>query len=343
MGRMMERMAVIGVFVIFLGLLMGSNTALGTEAPGVFFKGKNITWISGSAPGGPGDLLARTITPFLAKELGVKVRIETKLTDEAINYVYQEGTRDGLTLGIKDSASIIGGEILKAPGVLYETDKLNFVADVYPVITLFQISPKLPYKTLEALRGAKGLRVGGTSARGSWVTRGTVMLEILGLDGRVISGFKGTKDLVLNLTRGDLDILIQSDTTAARDEKEGFLINLFALGDKRSVVLPQVRTLTELGVKIPKRMEAAYRFVRSGGTSVVLPPGVPPERVEYLRKTFQALSNNRDLQKAVEKLTGDSRAFVPGQEMQAEMTEIKGDKELAATLDSLFKKYTAVR
>jgi hypothetical protein len=45
----------------------------------------------------------------------------------------------------------------------------------------------------------------------------------------------------------------------------------------------------------------------------------------------------------MEKLTGQSMGFVPGKEVQQTMAEIKADKEVATKLDTIFKKYTAVR
>ena len=42
------------------------------------------------------------------------------------------------------------------------------------------------------------------------------------------------------------------------------------------------------------------------------------------------------------KLTGQSIGFVPGKEVQQTMAEIKSDKEVPK-LDTIFKKYTAVR
>jgi tripartite-type tricarboxylate transporter receptor subunit TctC len=128
-----------------------------------------------------------------------------------------------------------------------------------------------------------------------------------------------------------------------RDEKDGYVVNLMTTGDKRSVVLPNVPSLSELGVNIPKGMQSAHKFVTSGGPAVFLPPGVSPERVEYLRKAFQILSDNTELQKAIEKLTGHRNPFTPGQEVQKEMAEIKADQELAVKLDAIYKKYSAVQ
>ena len=340
---MMNRMLIIGCLVVSLGLMAVSKDISGAEAPADFFRGKTFVWIFAGDAGSSGDLATRIIAPFLAKDLGAKVRVENKRTDEGENYLYNQGTRDGLTLCTKSSDAIIANEILKAPGVHYETDKFNFVSNVSPNIKMFQISPKLPYKTLDALRKAKGLRAGGTSAKGSIAVGAAVMLELLGLDGKVITGFKGKKNLTLAVARGEIDFMVTSDNAAMRDEKDGYVVNLFAIGDKRSVAVPHAPSLSELGVKVSKEMAAAYKFVSSSGTAVFLPPGVARERVEYLRKKFQALSNNKELQKELERLTGDRRPFVSGQELQEEMAEIKADKELANKLDAIFKKYTAVR
>lgn len=189
MKSMMNRRVIIGCLVFFFGLMAGSKNVLGAEAPADFFRGKTIVWIFSGSAGTPGDLMTRIIAPFLGKEIGAKVKVENRNTDEGVNYVYNQGTREGLTLCTKSGNSIIGNEILKAPGVQYETDKFNYVSDVHPATSMFQLSPKCPYKTLDALRKAKGLRAGGTSAKGALAVGSAVMMEILGLDGKVITGF----------------------------------------------------------------------------------------------------------------------------------------------------------
>ena len=341
MDRLMNRMTIVSILVVFLGLIMGNKVTFGAETPEEFFRGKTLLLITAPA-GTPMDLISRIIAPTLAKEIGAKIKVENSGPDETANFTYR-GTRDGLTLGLTSSADLTGNEILNAPGVQYKTDKFNFIADVYPSIKVLQLSPKLAYKTVDALRKAKGLRGGGTVAKGSIAVSTAVMFEILGLDGKVITGFKGKKELTLAMTRGEVDLMATGDSTAARDEKDGLVFNLTTTSDKRSLTVPHVPSLSDLGVKVPKELVPAQKFISSNGSVVALPPGVPQERVEYLRRVFKSLGNNQDVQKAMEKLTGVWTPFVPGEELQRDMTEIIGDKELASRLDAIFKKYTAVR
>ncbi len=332
----------IGWLLFCWGVVLAGKEAWSAQSPEEFYQGKTLVLIS-SDPGGPTDVIARTMAPYLEKEIGARVKIENKKTDEVMNYLYKQGPRGSLMVAIKASDGIIGNEILKAPGVQYETDKFNFLADVYPAVKVFQLSPKLPYKTLSALREARGLKAGGTSAKGALAMSSAVMLEVLGLEGKVISGYKGKKELTLAMARGEIDFVVTSDNAAMRDEKDGYVVNLMVLSDKRSAVIPHVPALAELGVTVPKDKGPVYRFINSGGMAVATSPGVPQERVEYLRAAFQRLSKNQDLRKAVEKLTGTSKDFVSGKEVQEEMGEIKSDKEMAAKLDALFKKHTALR
>lgn len=343
-GGILRRLTIRGVLWASLFFLSGYGQALAAGTTEEFFRGKTITWIASSNPGSGVDLFSRTIAPFLGREIGARaVRVENMKPDEGLNYLYRQGTRDGLTMGVHTVDATVGNDILKAPGVLYEADKFNFLANLFPSIKVLQISPKLPYRSLEAFRKAKGLRGGGTSAKGSLALSSAVISEILGLDSKVITGFEGKKSVVLALTRGEVDFMVADDTTLMRDEKDGFVVSLLAAGAKRSPCAPHAPALAELGVKIPRELETVYEFAMSGGTALMLPPGVPPERVEHLRKIFQKFNSNKELQKTLEKLTGDWRPFIPGEELQEEMAAVKGDKELAIKLDAIFKKYSAVR
>lgn len=342
MNRRLRRRGITAFLMVFWGLMIGNMNPARAETAEEFYRGKMLTIVT-NEPGGPPDLMSRTVAPFLGKEIGARVKVENRKTDEVMNYVYAQGARGSLILGIMTNDSVIGNDILRAPGVQYETDKLNFVADLYPAARLFQLSPKLPYKTLDALRKAKGLRGGGTSAKGAIAVSTAVMFELLGLDGKIVTGFEGKKALTLAMARGEIDCMSTSDSTAVRDEKDGYVINFMATGYKRSTVVPHVPTIAELGVKIPKEMAAVHGFAIAGGTTVALPPGVPPERVEYLRKAFQNLNNIKDLQNGMAKLTNNWTPFVPGQDLQQEMIAMKADKEAAAKLDAIFKKYTALR
>ncbi|MBI2953732.1 MAG: hypothetical protein HYY30_05420 [Chloroflexi bacterium] len=340
-----KSMAIVGMLSIGLLILAGCSKAATEADPAEFYRGKTFTWIvsSGTAGGDETDLVARTVAPFLAKEIGATVRVENKASDEGVNYAYSEAKRDGLTAVQNSTVAIISGDVLKAPGVMYETEKFNFLADLRPSGKVMQIAPNLPHRTLDALRKAKGLKGGGTTAKGALALSAAVTFEVLGLDGKVISGYRAKKDLNLALTRGEVDFIVTSDTASAQEEADGSLFNVLVITKEKSRVVPNVPTIYEAGVKPAKELEAPLEFILAAGSALALTPEVPQDRVDYLRKVFLKISDNSEVRQAIEKVTGLSAPFTPGKELQDRMIAIKANKSLASQLDTIFSKYSATQ
>jgi len=335
-------LALLGIFLI-AGALNPVLSA-GAENPEAFYRGKTIRWIVASGPGSSTDLVARLFAPFLGRETGTRVKVENMGTDEGINYAYTRTKPDGLSLLMKDKNALQFSEILKTPGKLWELGKFNFLADVLPEKNCFGVSPKLPYKTLADLRGAKGLKAGGTSAKGNLVTSVAVMMEIMGLDGKVISGFKGRSALSLAVARGEIDIVAGvRETSAYRDQKAKNTRWLFVLDEKRSAILPELPTLEEFGVKIPENLEDGYTVVSGSGICAATTPGVAKEKVDYLREVFIKLNEDKEVQAKVKEISKSWQGFIPGAKLQATMEKLSRNTQLGAQLDAILSKYRAIK
>lgn len=343
-NRMKKSLGIFGVLVLGLILLMACSQApKATISPAEFYKGKTVNWVVSSGAGSDTDLLARIIAPYLGQELGALVKVEAMGSSEGRNYIFTQGKPDGLDLVIHSSASLVSDDILKSPGVQFEAEKFLFVADVAPALKIMQVSPKMTYKNLEELRKAKGLKGGGTTAAGALAVGAAVAFEILGLDGKVINGFNGKGNLVLAVTRGEVDFLVTGDPGAQREEEEGKIRNFLMIGDKRSEFAPGVPTMVDLGVKVPKELGTVVDFAGTAGTAVALPPSVPQEKVEYLRQVFQKLTEKKALQDEIAKKEGLWRPFVPGKELQDQINGMKANKSLANQLNDILAKYAATQ
>lgn len=344
MGSWLARgTAVIGILALSSGLMMACTQAKKDVTPDEFYRGKTVTWIASSDAGSGTDLQSRLIAPYLSKEIGASVRVENMGTDEGVNWTYNEGPKDGLTITLKSTGALTANDILKAPGVQYEVDKFIYISDVNPTKRIMVLSPKSPYKTLEALQKAKGLKGGGTTAKGSVAISGAVLSEILGLDAKIITGFKGTNELSMRTAQGEVDFYVISDSSAKQAQDDGFAVPFLTPNKQRSEALPNVPTMYDLGAKVSKELEAPLEFILASGQAVVMPPGVPNDRVEFMRKAFEKISSDDNLQKEFEKLTGARSPFTPGKEVQDIVATMKADKELAGRLDTIFEKHKAAQ
>ncbi|MBI2954729.1 MAG: hypothetical protein HYY30_10475 [Chloroflexi bacterium] len=340
---MVRLIALIGILTLGLAVIAGCTQAAKTQTAAEYYKGKTVIWVVSSSAGGGTDLLARAIAPYLGKEIGATIRIENDASDAGVNAVYNDDKKDGLTFVIKSSNAMSGNDILKAPGTEYSIDKFNFLGDLHPGATVFNVSPQKPYKTIDDLKKAKGLKGAASSARGSLTIGASVMAEVLALDAKVITGYDGNKNVTLALGRGEADYQVTSDGGAKQDRDAGYVNTLFIVGEDRSSVLPEVPTMIELGAKVPKELETAFGFISAMGYVAAMPPGVPQDRVEYVRTALDNLSNRKDkaLVDDVSKALDGWAPFMPGKKVQEKMNALKADKNLAGTLESLVKKYSA--
>ncbi|MBI2953824.1 MAG: hypothetical protein HYY30_05890 [Chloroflexi bacterium] len=344
MGRWMTKWAsLMGILALGLGLAVACTQGPTNASPQEFYRGKTVTWIVSSDAGTSSDLLARAIAPYLAEETGATVKVDNMGTDEGSNWVYNEAKKDGLTFIHKSTGALTANDILQAPGTEYEVEKYLYIADVDEGIRIMAVSPDLANKTLEELRKMKGLKAGGTSAKGSIAISGAVVSEVLGLDAKVITGYSGSGKVALATKQRELDFYVISDTSAKMAEDDGMVVSFLSPNDQRSEALPNVPTMYELGVKVPKDLEGALEFVLASGQALALPPGTPADRVEYLRKIFDKLETNKELQSTLSKLKGAQASFMSGKDLQDKIVKMKADKELAGKLNTIFDKRKAVQ
>ncbi len=310
-----------------------------------FYHGKTITWVVSAEPGGSTDVMTRILVPHLARETGTKIIVKnmTGGSLEGDNFVFKEAKRDGLALLTEGTMPMLLNDLLKSPGVQYETHKFLFLSGVDDELTVFSVSPKSPYKTIDALRKAKRLKVGASSARGYIAMAGAVAIDILGLDAKVVTGYQGMKSVLLALAQGEMDIVCASEPDMARAQKEGSLTAVFVMGDERSPLFPGLPTIRELGVTIPKESIDPYKTIGSNSRAIVLPPGVPEDRVAYLRNVFKKMNDTKEVQQDITRWVGIWRPFIPGEKMQEDIGKLMVNQSLANQLRGMLKKYSATK
>jgi len=330
--------------ILALALTAGTPPQAQAQTAQQFYQGKTITWVvSSGRAGDTTDFITRLIAPHLSALTGAKIKVENLGSSKGINHVYTKTKPDGLSLVTQATGATLANYLLKAPGVRYDIEKYNFIADVLPDTGTFVLSPKSKYKNIDDLRKATGLKAGVTTVKGRGATGASVVFEILGLNGKVITGYRGKKGSTLALARGEVDTSYGSDATGVELLKSGNGIPLFVAADQRSALLPDVPTLTELGVKIPTHLVDAYHFVGVSGKMVATTPGTPADRVAYLRGAFEKIGRIKKFQDDVKNWAGVYQDFIPGEKLQKYMARMKSNKVLAKQINDILAKYRAAK
>jgi tripartite-type tricarboxylate transporter receptor subunit TctC len=338
-------MMFVAILVFSIGLpTVYCQSSAGDTVEG-FYRGKTMTCVVSSEPGGGNDTVARILVPHLARATGTKVIVKnmTGGSLEGDNWVYSEAKRDGLTILAEGTMPLLLNDLLKSAGAQYVTEKFIFLGGAVPELTVCAVSGKLTDKTLDGLRKAKGLRVGASSARGYVATAGAITSAILGLDAKLITGYKGLKSVLLAVAQGEMDMVVASEPDVAIAVKGGDVVPLFVVGEERSPLYPNLPTIRELGVNIPKELTEAYKTITTNSRALALPPGVPDDRVSYLRSAFKKMGETKELQADISRWAGIFRPFISGERMQEDINHIKANKALASQIDGIFKKYSAAK
>jgi len=327
--------AVVCTFLFFL--LFQPGRAL-SQAP--FYQGKTITVISGQAPGGTGDLRLRAILPHLKKHIPGQPNIVPEYMPggggrKAANYMYRTARPDGLTIGFPPSGFILAA-VLGEAGVDYDLDKFTFFGtpeaeDHYVFLTRKDAN----LSTLEKLRAASGMRIGGQSVGHSIYTLARMFAYLLRFkEPTFITGYSGP-EMDQAILRGELDARVNRIPTLLQRSPEWIekkLVDFHViLQIPRGSTHPRFAHLPELEsfAKTDKerRLLEINRAFRIASATFITPPGTPKERVQILREAISTTYRDREFFKEYKKIVGEEPSPVMPEEFEAIIKKLPRDPE----------------
>jgi tripartite-type tricarboxylate transporter receptor subunit TctC len=291
-----------GIATLLRPLAVASALALGAgvaqaQTPAEFYKGKTVRFVVGLGVGGGFDAYARMIAPHLSKELGATVVVENQPGAGgliALNQLYA-AEPDGLRLMIVNGTPAALGQLLGQENLRYDLTKVEHlgVISAYPWIWL--AGPKSQIKTVaDAMKPGVKVRWGGTGPSDGPADGAAITCEALKLDCAVILGYKGSSDIALAMERGEVDSLYISDSSAANYVKAGQGRAVASMARKRSALLPDVPTVFEQ-TKLSPEQEWWLDFrasLNDLGRILVTTPGVPADRLDFLRAAVKRALND---------------------------------------------------
>ena len=261
---------------------------------------------------------------------------------KAANHIFKSAQPDGLTIGNLGSG-VVAVAVLGEKGVLYDLDKFFYLGSPFSSHqSIFVTRKEAGLSSIERLRAASEIRIGGQSVGFSTFIEGRLFAYILGLkEPRFVTGYGGA-ELDPALMRGEIDARATSADTVARRNPEWLekdLVDFHAIievpkGDKhpRFAHLPEIESFA--------RSEKDHKFItmqrafRVTGQPFVLPPGTPKDRVEILREAFRKSYRDPEFHKAYKKLADDDATPLIPEVHEKLIREIPRDPEVI----EIFKK-----
>ena len=313
----------IGIAAGVIAGLAAAALPADAQSVGEFYKGKQIEVIIGTTPGGSYDVWARLLGRHMGKHLpGNPTFVPRNMpgagTMTAANHIFNNAPRDGTVLGFV-SRNMPTQDVLGHPSVKFKTAEFNWIG-----------SPELTNRVCAAMGTSKvkkaedllkdELVVGGVAATAISTTP-TLMNKLLGLKFKVVDGYPGGTEVFLAMEKGEVDGICQTlsavEGAHAGWVKEGKINILFNLEEKRlsNYNVPSIHEFAKTNEQ--KKVLAFYNSNAELGRPVMTTPGVPKDRVQALRRAFDATMKDADfraeaakLKLQVDPLTGEQVAAV---------------------------------
>lgn len=291
--------ATIGVALLVAGC-GGTDGGDSGGDPASFFEGETITFVVPFSPGGGYDSYARLIAPYLEDELGATVVVENQEGAGGLlainNLLTQEP--DGLTIAIMNGPGGGGAALADAESAQFELDGLSYLGLFNSEGNMLVVGPNSPYATFEDLLDADNLRIGSTGPGASDYVNANVVTAVFGLDSEIITGFAGSSENALAVTRGDVDMMAADYGSDLPNVQSGDHTPLLALSVEPLPELPDVPLVLDQDLDEANReiMEAHLDLIIDFERPLVAPPGMDPDRLQVLRDAISAIAENPEFE-----------------------------------------------
>jgi tripartite-type tricarboxylate transporter receptor subunit TctC len=286
-----------GVLAFACAMSLMSGDAQAQDAVANFYRGKTITIGVGFTAGGGYDLHARTLARHMGRHIPGNPNIVVKNVPGAAglilaNQLYNTAAKDGTELATFDRA--IPLEPLVAPDrARFDTLRFNWIGSTdNDVSTCFSWHAS-PVKTFNDVL-KRELLVGGTGTGGNASFYPKVLNAVLGAKFKVVPGYPGSAQVMLAMERGEVEGFCSMGFVTleftrpdwVRDGKVNQLVQLGITKNKNHLDVPLALDLakTEADKQAIEFVVSPNLFARP----FTAPPDVPAERVQALRKAFDA-------------------------------------------------------
>jgi tripartite-type tricarboxylate transporter receptor subunit TctC len=294
---------------VFATILLSGARGAHAQSVAEFYTGKTITISVGYSPGGSYDYYPRVFARYLGKYIPGHPNVVVQNMPgagsmRAANFLYNVAPKDGTALGVVTQTVMLEAP-LGTPGVKYDATQFSYVGRMTGVLETMIVWHEAKAKTIQDVRLHETI-AGGTGPTSPTEGYPKLLNAFAGTKFRIVSGFRGTSEIMLAMERREVDALENSWNSIVRTKKEWVdtkKINVLIQAVlERSKQLPDTPTLVEMGhTAEDKAALAFYTSSAAVSRSLLGTPGIPADRLKALREAFQATTRDPDFLAEIKK------------------------------------------
>jgi len=292
------------------------------------FAGKRVNLYIGFSPIGFGyDTYGRMLARYLGRHLpgnpGVVPQNRPGAGSIALaNYMYNAAAKDGTEIALIGRGvamdPLLNGD---ASSAKLDANKFYWLGSMNNEVAGFFISGRAPVNDLAGILAGGELQVGSNGAGSDPQMFAVALNAILHTRLKIIGGYPGMNEILLGMSRGELDGVAGYSWGVARagsiDQiRSGELKLVMQLALHKHPDLPDVPLVVDVARDGDGKKVLELIFARQTmGRPVVAPPGLDPHVAAALRKAFADVMHDPEFIAECERINLEI-SFVSGEEVQ---------------------------
>lgn len=260
------------------------------DAVADFYRGKSISILIPSAPGGGYDTYGRLVGRYFAEHIPGRPNIVPQNMPGAggiaeVNYLYNVAPKDGTTIGIIEHGTTFK-PIFDPREVRYKISGFRWLGSVTPITVIGVIRKDAPVTTVADLFDREVV-IGGSG--GTTVYLPLALNSILGTKIKLVKGYKNTNDIMLAMARREVEGVVGIGLDSLEGSKAVGDVDyriLFQMGVTRGPALPDVPLIQDYAKSADDRavLETIFASFSIGRSFVT--PLIPEDRFAALKAAF---------------------------------------------------------
>ncbi len=262
------------------------------QSPADFYKGRTVTILHGFGVGGTYGktslALAEAFKPILGTDSVIVQNRPGSGGLKMTNYAYNVAPKDGSVILMLPDTLVIT-QLTRPEAAKYEANKFTFLGGAVRVNSLAAVRSDTGVKTWSDLK-TKEVPFASSGIGSQTYQIPALMNGLLGTKIKIVKGYRGSRKMLLTMEQGEVAGINLSwlafKTNRQEWFKNGFAVPVVQMGPKPEPDLPNVPMLKDLVAPADKPIVSFMSTLVTIGRSLATPPGVPTDRIAFLRKAF---------------------------------------------------------
>ena len=289
-----------------------------------FYRGKQIRMLIGTDAGGAYDVYARALSRHMGRHIPgepgfILQNMPGAAGLQAANYIYNVAPKDGTV--IAGTPNAIPTAPLTNPGaVKFDPNNLSWIGSATKELYIGYVWHDAPIKSFEEARNTEAL-LGGITVGSFSTDVGNLASELFGMKFRTVTGYKSSPEIQLAVERGEVHGVMGTAYSALKLAQAKWLSDkkvriIVQFGLRRHPLYPDVPLYIDFAQNDDQRKAILfYTGNLAHGKPYFAPPDLPPERLETLRRAFDATMKDGEFLKDIKASGGDIDSPMTGEEL----------------------------